>query len=432
MKIACMIPPGVGGTQKAAWLFAEGLARLGRDVTVFSGSSPYIEGLQPVKGLNVEPVSKESDCFTAIRDARFDGLHLHAPGYSLCHPIYPILRSMGRRRPHVVETNILGWLTDWAAHPVTDQHLFVSMTSACQAAHRSWKCLRTLKNCGVARNPIRPPRSFSGDDRTRLRSRLGLSDQDIVVLRLGRPDPAKWTEWECLAVNAARQNGARHIKLIAIEPPRELAERIAQGVYGDGIISLPLMTHPLEVETLIHASDVILHAARYGESFGYAIAEGMAAGKAVISRSTPWGDNAQVELVDHGETGFICCSLQGFTAALQMVASDSDLRNRLGREGRTRILALADFDRECALLNAAFSKEESPISRERWENTKIFEKTLPLREWNVFEVTHGPIIGLEKSITRQEKVRSWFREQKAGLSATRASLRAALGYTAYP
>jgi len=426
-----MIPAGVGGTQKAAWLFAEGLARRGHEVKVFSGSSPYHDPDHPVPGLKVEPIHTEADSFPAIRDGRFDALHLHVPGYSLLHPIYPLLHEMGKNRPKVVETNILGWLTDRAAHGVTDQHLFVSMTSACQAARRSWKSLRNLKNCGVARNPICPPRPFTREARSLLRSRLGFTEQDIVALRLGRPDPAKWTAWECCAVKAARQNGSPHIKLLAIEPSPQLKAEISSGTYGEGIVSLPLVTDPSQVEALIDASDVILHAARYGESYGYALAEGMAASKPVISRSTPWGDNAQVELVDHGKTGFICCTLEGFTEALQIVANDEALRSKLGREGKARILDLADLDRECALLDAAFSEPGSPLLQERWENTLAFGKTLHAREWNVFEATHGPAVGLDRNIFRRERIYSRIREGKAVLSAARASLRSAMGATAY-
>lgn len=426
-----MIPAGVGGTQKAAWLFAAGLACRSHQVTVFSGPSPYHDPDHPIPGLKVEPVKTEADCFPAIRDGRFDALHLHAPGYSLLHPIYPLLHDMGKNRPRVVETNILGWLTDRAAQGVTDQHLFVSMTSACQAARRSWKPLRSLKNCGVARNPIRPPHPYTAKDRSLLRSRLGITEHDVVALRLGRPDPAKWTDWECRAVKAARQSGTPHIKLLAIEPTAQLKAEISSGTHGEGIIPLPLMTDPRQVEALIHASDVILHAARYGESFGYAIAEGMAADKPVISRSTPWGDNAQVELIDHGRTGFLCCSLEGFTAALQMVATDEALRSKLGREGKARILDLADLDRECALLDAAFSEPGSSARQERWEDTLAFDKTFRAREWNVFEATHGPAAGLDRSLLRREQVYSWIREGKAALSAARASLRSAMGTTAY-
>ncbi len=422
---------------RCRWYAKSRLALCGRARAAWSGSYDFL-GTEPISsgsfadpGLSVEPVSSETECFPAIQEGRFDALHLHSPGYAMRHPIYPLLKGMGKRRPYVVETNILGWLTDWAAHPVTDQHLFVSMTSACQAARRSWKSPAALRDCGVARNPIRSPRPLSAGDRTRLRSQLGLDEQDIVALRLGRPDAAKWTDWECLAVHAARQGGSRRIKLIAIEPPRELAERIAQGVYGDGILSLPLLNDPLEVDELIQASDIILHAARYGESFGYAIAEGMAAGKSVISRSTPWGDNAQVELVDHGQTGFICCSLEGFTAALEMTASDADLRARLGGEGRKRILDLAGLGQECTLLNAAFPGADSAGLRNRWEDTLAFAKTFPSREWNVFEATHGAASRLGGDLVRKAKTRSWMREQKARLSAARATFRAALGLTAY-
>lgn len=431
MKIACIIPGGVGGTQKAAWLFAKGLARLEHDVTVFSGEGPYKKNVGGSTGLTVHSVTLETECLSAIHDCHFDALHLHVPGYYLRHPIYPFLQSMGKRRPRVVETNILGWLSDWRAHATTDYHLFVSMSSACQAARRSWKQLPNLKKCGVSRNPVCPPRPFSSGNRHQLRESLGFSDTDIIALRLGRPDAAKWTDWECLAVDAARKAGATQLKLLAIEPPMKLRIRIAQGHYGEGVSTHPMLVQPGDVEALIDACDVILHTARFGESFGYAIAEGMAAGKPVISRTTPWGDNAQVELVEHGHSGFICCSLEGLASALLTLVEDAALRKNFGVAGKKRILEIADIDRECAVLEAALTNNHQHLLEHRWQEVQAFASTFHSREWNVFEHTDRETARLDHRILQKEKKAAWWRQKKSHLSAAKALLRAALGKTAY-
>jgi hypothetical protein len=165
--------------------------------------------VHPVQGLSVEIIANECDSFPAIADGRFDALHVHMPGYYIRHPIYPFLKSLGKKRPRVVETNIFGWLQDWRANSVTDYRLFISMTSAWQAANRAGKALSSLANCSVARYPVFPAPVFSAEERQKMRHELGFDDDDIVALRFGRPDAAKWTDWECAATMRVRRGDHR-------------------------------------------------------------------------------------------------------------------------------------------------------------------------------------------------------------------------------
>ncbi len=60
-----------------------------------------------------------------------------------------------------------------------------------------------------------------------------------------------------------------------------------------------------ELRLTLSALDAVLHTSSIGESFGYGIAEPMNLGKPVITHSTPWSDQAQIELVREGECGFV-------------------------------------------------------------------------------------------------------------------------------
>ena len=429
VKIACLIPGGLGGTQKAGWLFAEGLARLGHEVVGYSAKGPFVPE-HPVKGLSVEMVANECDSFPAIADGRFDALHIHMPGYYIRHPIYPFLKSLGKKRPRVVETNVFGWLQDWRANPVTDYRLFVSMTSAWQAANRAGKTLPSLANCSVARYPVFPAPVSSPSERERMRQQLGFGDDDIVALRFGRPDAAKWTDWECDATMQVRRDGGEKLKLLVMEPPAELKQRIMSGQFGDGIVVRSMEASPSRTAAIVDACDIIFHAARFGESFGYSMAEGMAAGKPVITRTIPWGDNAPVELVEHGGTGFVCCSLEGLTVALRLLASDQELRNSLGKSGRDRIHSLSTPDSECLVVAAALAGDEESL-RHRWSEILEFARTLPQREWNVIEKTYPHRFQDATALVRREvKYASRYKAKKR-LSAIRADLRSLLGHPAY-
>jgi hypothetical protein len=71
-----------------------------------------------------------------------------------------------------------------------------------------------------------------------------------------------------------------------------------------------------------------------GESFGYTLAEAMAWGLPVLVDSTPWADNAQIELVGHEAQGLIAGRPAAFSAALLRLAQGQALRQRLGRLAR--------------------------------------------------------------------------------------------------
>lgn len=429
MKIACLIPGGLGGTQKAGWLFAEGLARLGHDVVGFSNGGPFVPS-NPPAGLSIETINNECDSFPAIVAGRFDALHLHMPGYYIRHPIYPFLKSLGKKRPRVVETNVFGWLQDWRANPVTDYRLFISMTSACQAAQRAGKRLPSLRNCSVARYPVQKSPLFTPEERKRTREELGLKDEDVVALRLGRPDAAKWTDLECDATRDVRRAGGHQLKLIVIEPPEELKNRIASGQFADGIIVRKVEDSPEHVARLVDAADIIFHAARFGESFGYAIAEGMAAGKPVITRTTPWGDNAQVELVEHGTTGFVCGSEEGLAAALRLLLEDQNLRENMGAAGRQRILQLSDPAREIQVLSAAITGDDKFLI-DRWRGILDFHRSFLVREWSIIEKTHPGSICNSKEVLHREMRSSRRKQLIKRLSYLRADIRSLTGMAAY-
>lgn len=428
MKIACLIPGGLGGTQKAGWLFAAGLAQQGHEVVGFSKEGPFVPS-SPTAGLSVETIPEEKAAFPAIAAGRFDALHIHMPGYYIRHPLYPFLKSLGTKRPRVVETNVFGWLQDWRANSTTDYRLFISMTSACQAATRAGKPLSTLKNCNVARYPVAEAPFFSSEEREMIRQEFGWEKDDVVALRLGRPDPAKWTDLECLATMHAGGT-QKNLKLLVIEPPSDLKRRISSGEFGNGVFFHPMENSACRVAALVNACDIVFHAARFGESFGYAIAEGMAAAKPIITQSTPWGDNAQVELVEHGVTGYVCCSLEGMVCALRKLAEDNALRETMGQVAKRRILALGNPKHEGRILEAALQNNRE-ILDVRWKEVLAYDKSFPANEWNVFEKTHPACLPDSGKILRREMHRARLKQLRKYFSSIRANARSLVGQNAY-
>ncbi|MEI6704525.1 MAG: glycosyltransferase, partial [Deltaproteobacteria bacterium] len=226
------------------------------------------------------------------------------------------------------------------------------------------------------------------------------------------------------------REGGKNLKLLAMEPPAELKQRIISGEFGDGIVVHEVESSPVRMAAMVDACDIIFHAARFGESFGYSMAEGMAAGKPVITRTIPWGDNAPVELVEHGTTGFVCCSLEGMTQALHLLVADQELRNAMGAAGRDRIHRLASPERECRILAAALG-EDAEVLRTRWSEILEFAQTLPQCEWNVIEKTHPQLFEDAPALVHREKKYTSRYKARKRLSAIRADLRSLLGRPAY-
>lgn len=110
--------------------------------------------------------------------------------------------------------------------------------------------------------------------------------------------------------------------------------RIEQRLRRLGVMSRVTFMEPTADEGLLAAfyasADVVVSASAVGESFGVAIAEAMALGIPVVTTSTPEVDNAQVEIVDPGVTGYVASHPETFAAAVATLLLDSETRRRFG------------------------------------------------------------------------------------------------------
>jgi hypothetical protein len=98
---------------------------------------------------------------------------------------------------------------------------------------------------------------------------------------------------------------------------------------------------PEKVSDFYATIDVLAHTSAIGESYGYVIAEAMANGVPPVVDSTPMRDNAQVELVHHGETGYVANSPMAYGDALSELLSDEDRRQQFGDAATERV---SEFD----------------------------------------------------------------------------------------
>src|SRR5215469_3111617 len=99
----------------------------------------------------------------------------------------------------------------------------------------------------------------------------------------------------------------------------------------------------------------------------------MAMGIPVVSTSI----SGIVELVDHMETGLLAPEkdLEALTAAMEALLDDPGLRERLGADGRHKVMAKFSLDQNTAKLRYLFAPEKS--ARRRWRARDSQGKALP-------------------------------------------------------
>lgn len=176
-------------------------------------------------------------------------------------------------------------------------------------------------NNPVARTPA------PEEERTTLRRALGLPPDAFIALRLGRPDPRKWSD--LLILHGARLLAdLPRLHLVFLSAP-EGRHLVIRRLMGPRVTLAPFTTDRAAVARYLAASDAMLHYARYGESFGYALAEAALAGLPVIAQLTPWGDNAQAELIRDGTTGFLVEDYESARRALARLTKDPALGRAL-------------------------------------------------------------------------------------------------------
>jgi glycosyltransferase involved in cell wall biosynthesis len=358
---------GLGGTEKAACRWAVGLQNRGHHVSLISlADGPRHRELDRA-GVQVEiPGVDVNKIRELLKQDAPDVIHVHAPGHP--HPGDVLGEALGgMSKIPVVQTNIFGHLENPKEDRWTDYRLFISWTSCVQAARRSFRPLnmRFFKRSSVAVYPVDPiePAPFSAV--REFRQKLGVEEDEVLFGRISRPDPVKWTP---LAVDAfllaLAQN--KKIKLLLREPPPKVARQLSGSKHKQHFVILPATADDKELLLTMSALDVVLHTSRLGESFGYGIAEPMNLGKPVITHSVPSLDQAQLELVRHGECGCLANIPVTMADAMLRLAGDKELRIKMGIQARQHIRDLANAEvsvsRLEAILKAAIDGRDNPFA----------------------------------------------------------------------
>jgi glycosyltransferase involved in cell wall biosynthesis len=294
----------------------------------------------------------------------------------------------------VIEINIFGLLDDSAEDEIIDWHLHISKSSYCSFRERiQGTGYSRLDRHRVLYIPVETARFSSTQDRDRLRlegrRQLGIGADDFVLLRTGRADFRKWGDllMYSMAETIRRIPKARFVLLSA---PASRAWYLRHSGYAEKVWVLPPTGDDGKLAQAYAISDVYAHSSRRGESFGVSLIEAMAASLPVVVNSTPWRDNAQIEVVDHLKTGLIANSPACFADAIAHLHAQPDLREKMGGLGRDKAVNMYDAAVVCKSLAGLIG-------------ATLREKNLPCPA--------APVLGIEPLPTLPELEVFWTNER---------------------
>jgi len=178
---------------------------------------------------------------------------------------------------------------------------------------------------------------FVPGDRGGARARLGLDEQQPLLLWVGRVEPIKGLDTLLDAVARLRANG-RPVRLLIVggdaDEPRSAHEiSLHQRIERLDLTSSVCFVgpQPQSVLPLYYAAADVTVLPSYYESFGMVALEAMACGSPVIASRV----GGLVTTVRDGVTGFLIpeADVEALAERIGALVADPDLRWRIGREG---------------------------------------------------------------------------------------------------
>jgi glycosyltransferase involved in cell wall biosynthesis len=262
---------------------------------------------------------------------------VHVSRGGLAEPMLPRARQEAGV-PVIVETNVFGAFDTSADEAEFGCHLFMSQMCAMR-----YRRAVGLDHAGfharhrVLYNPIDVERLRAlAPEPHAARAALGLDPGRPVVGRIGRADDRKWSPIAiAMLPELLRRVPDAQLLLVGLTPERR--RQLRRLGLEDRVHAVEPTADEERLATLYAACDVLVNASAIGESFGVSMAEAMALGIPVVTSSTPWADNAQVEVVEHGRTGYVANHPRPFAEAAARLLTDPAAREAMGATARRRV-----------------------------------------------------------------------------------------------
>lgn len=297
----CVPPPAYGGIELVVGLLTDELVRRGHEVTLFaSGDSQTLATLKSIypRAIRLDPAVKEYGIYEMLqlstlyeRAQDFDIIHSHMGCSAL--PYANLVKTPTVHTLHGVFTPDNKKLFRHA-----HKHFYVSISDAQRDPALNLNCLATVYN-GIDPDrhlfypqPSHPP----------------------YLAFLGRMSPEKGPH---LAIEIAKRTGW-HLKMAGKVDPVDqeyFATQIEPQIDGHQIEYLGEANH-FQKNYLMGNAVATLFPITWKEPFGLVMIESMVAGTPVIAMNR----GAVPEVIAHGQTGWICETVEDCIAAIEPVS----------------------------------------------------------------------------------------------------------------
>lgn len=170
--------------------------------------------------------------------------------------------------------------------------------------------------------------------RDRIRSELGLRADDLVALCVAEFTPTKNHRQLLLAwKRVAKEEPSAQLLLVG---NGRLRQREESRVIRDQVRNVRFLGFRRDVPSLLAAADLLVLPSRR-EGLPRSILEAMAVGLPVVATDV----RGCRDLVEHGRNGLLVKvgDVEGLAQAIVTLLGDRELRERMGREGRTKVEA---------------------------------------------------------------------------------------------
>jgi glycosyltransferase involved in cell wall biosynthesis len=326
---------GLGGADKNLQIFAKYLDKNLFNISVCTlvSGGPRAWAIRKM-GIEIHNVKQSPERFARlVKEKKIHIVHFHGKE----NPTF--IKAAKKAGALVIALmDAEGRIVDPDANKLIDRHLVSKM-----CALRYKKLFRVSneefrKSCMIVYNPIdldeypKMPRN----EILQKRAELGIGKNDLVIGKVGRPDIRKWSNVliDMMPHLIERVPNVKFLIMGIPEPKKKEIERRKLSKYFVYLKTSPSDRSVAEFYQLI---DILAHSSPIGESFGRTIAEAMACRRPIVVDSTPLADNAQIELVDNGKTGFVVYSPKSFAEAIAYLASNRRMRRKMGLAGYTKV-----------------------------------------------------------------------------------------------
>lgn len=310
---------GLGGTERTAVNFSIGLFNRNCDVIVFAISGGVREkelqenGIKYIIGI---------DNLVSLKQWIPDIIHIHNHGIDF--PIYETIRNKFPESK-ICEQNVFG-----VPSPYTHLDMSFQLAEWCK-----WNFInRRNINCNnieIIPNPINTGKFYppSTNERNLFRIKYKIPENAIVLLRVGQPIVAKWNI-KIVDIYKDLSRKYENLYMVCVGAPNNVVSCFKKKIKEKSkLIFIDKIDNDNDLRICYGASDIFLHMARIGESFGIVLTEAMMCGIPVVSINTPYCDNSQSEVVGHLKGGIIANRYNGIIKAVSLLIDDKLLYSKL-------------------------------------------------------------------------------------------------------